>query len=460
MKKNDSFIFCVFCICGILVCFGNASAWYDRGEIDSGYKWAWSNYMGWVNFGCENCNILVTDTAITGYAWNENYGWINMSPAGAGVVNDGLGNLSGYAWISGLGWVDFSGVKIDGETGRFKNFATGEGASFEAPGGGTGYISFDCGSTCNVVSGWRSTSFRHYLESSRGGGSNYEGTFQQEPTQDSEVINDSEPEINSELLGLSIDNGKEATNNNIVNLSFSAGSEIVKMIISNSEDFSGAVEEDFLPTKIWRLSEGDGKKTVYAKFFNSKGIVSKIIFDSIDLDTVLPELSVTYSKIYQPNETVILSGMAESGTKIYFSWQDQYGTTEIGKNGQWSVDMGQFSKGETLVEVKVMDSAGNITAKDIIVKVADEQKQEIPQITETSVEGDSQQSSNQEIAVQPAQAEESQSFLRPTFGKVFGYFGKIFKNGEALSPQIVAVFKETPKVLQGKWNLMPISAQK
>lgn len=93
------------------------------GAIDSTYKYAWGEDVGWVNFGAANSNILITDSAITGYAWSENYGWINLSPSTSGVKNNGYGDLSGYAWGENLGWIDFNGVSIN-SSGEFSGYAT------------------------------------------------------------------------------------------------------------------------------------------------------------------------------------------------------------------------------------------------------------------------------------------------------------------------------------------------
>ena len=53
----------------------------------------------------------VVITAVTGYMWGENIGWINLNPNNEwyGVVNDEAGNLSGYAWGENVGWISFSG---------------------------------------------------------------------------------------------------------------------------------------------------------------------------------------------------------------------------------------------------------------------------------------------------------------------------------------------------------------
>lgn len=88
------------------------------------------------------------DTALTGWLWSENAGWISLSCANTascgtsfyGVANDGTGRLSGYAWAENGGWIDFApfggGVVIDGN-GFFGGTAWGENIgwlNFGSPG--------------------------------------------------------------------------------------------------------------------------------------------------------------------------------------------------------------------------------------------------------------------------------------------------------------------------------------
>ena len=124
-------------------------------NIDSVYKYAWSENIGWIVFNTDEGGVVVSDDQITGYVWNDNFGWINLNPSTSGVKNDGKGNLSGYAWGDNIGWINFSGVKIDSE-GYFYGYATGDF---------TGRISFNCsnGNSCNlsdfkVRTTWRPTS--------------------------------------------------------------------------------------------------------------------------------------------------------------------------------------------------------------------------------------------------------------------------------------------------------------
>ena len=94
------------------------------GTIDPTDKYAWSDQIGWINFGCSDCNVQVTDTNITGHAWSPNYGWINLNPSTSGITNSG-GTLSGSAWGENVGWINFSGVTINTSNGQFSGTATG-----------------------------------------------------------------------------------------------------------------------------------------------------------------------------------------------------------------------------------------------------------------------------------------------------------------------------------------------
>jgi hypothetical protein len=106
---------------------------------------------GWTNFNPTNGNVVVSDTAITGYAWSANDGWINLSPTNGGVQNNTSGQLSGFAWDPTNGWINFQGVTID-SSGIFHGEATGVTAS-----GDYNIINFDC-ANCRVVTTWLPTS--------------------------------------------------------------------------------------------------------------------------------------------------------------------------------------------------------------------------------------------------------------------------------------------------------------
>lgn len=85
-----------------------------------------------------------------------------------------------------------------------------------------------------------------------------------------------------------INDGNKYTNNQAVVLKLFGGPDTTKMAISNFFDFKNAGQELYQTSKTWTLSEGDGLKTVYVKFYTQWGQASEIVSDSIILDTVAP----------------------------------------------------------------------------------------------------------------------------------------------------------------------------
>lgn len=122
-----------------------------NGTIDPAHKHAWGENLGWVNFVCDECDVQVTDSGLTGYAWSASAGWINLSPTDGGVTNDSEGNLGGHAWSTNNGWIDMSGITID-SSGQFTGMAGTEESA-------AGRINFDC-DNCSVVTDWRPESVR------------------------------------------------------------------------------------------------------------------------------------------------------------------------------------------------------------------------------------------------------------------------------------------------------------
>ncbi len=116
------------------------------GVIDATHRYAWSENVGWIDFGTIEGNVQITDAALTGYAWGENVGWISLNCANTAscgtvdykVTNNGEGTLGGYAWSENLGWIQFdpphAGVRIDA-SGTFSGYAWGENI---------GWIVFHC----------------------------------------------------------------------------------------------------------------------------------------------------------------------------------------------------------------------------------------------------------------------------------------------------------------------------
>ena len=102
------------------------------GNIDTTDKVAkgFNNDIGRINFAASStASVTVSSSQVTGYAWGENIGWINLHSASTtswGVDNDVNGNLPGYAWNTNYGWINFdtasSSVTID-SNGYYHGYA-------------------------------------------------------------------------------------------------------------------------------------------------------------------------------------------------------------------------------------------------------------------------------------------------------------------------------------------------
>lgn len=108
-----------------------------------------------------------------------------------------------------------------------------------------------------------------------------------------------------------INNGAGTTNIREVILKFEAGIDVKNMAVSENLDFKYANQELYQSTKTWMLSEGNGIKIVYVKFYTQYGVASEIINDSIILNTSqiedpsLPKESIrTISEII--NEAIVV----------------------------------------------------------------------------------------------------------------------------------------------------------
>jgi len=120
-----------------------------------------------------------------------------------------------------------------------------------------------------------------------------------------------------------INNNDEYASSTDITLSLSAtdASGVDEMKISNIDDFDGTSAESYVDTKQWVLEAGDGEKTVYAWFKDTKGNWSGVFIDTIILDAADPVIS-----------GVGVSELGKTSAKI--NWQtneETYGSLEYGK---------------------------------------------------------------------------------------------------------------------------------
>lgn len=88
------------------------------------------------------------------------------------------------------------------------------------------------------------------------------------------------------IFSISINNNAEYTNNRAVIINPIAPDLISHVIFSNSGDFTDSKWVNFAASISWELTEGDGQKTVYAMFKDSRGNqTAEAYIDNIELDT-------------------------------------------------------------------------------------------------------------------------------------------------------------------------------
>ncbi len=114
---------------------------------------------GYVHFGLTQGAVTITDTALTGYAWSEKYGWIRLNPSTSGVTNDAEGDLSGYAWGERTGWVNFNATNANvrvtiSDSGVFSGYAWAQNV---------GWLNM-----AGIITDWRPASVRNASSGSGG----------------------------------------------------------------------------------------------------------------------------------------------------------------------------------------------------------------------------------------------------------------------------------------------------
>ena len=166
MKKK----FLLFLIINLAL-FGGFFIWQNQiekakaGSTDNVWDWAWSENIGWISFNCidreadtgKTCldandpafnpavnladygvdidedSVSPTHGYFSGYAWSENIGWINFSPAGPypeapnfpvrvdidGLTCGGVGQVCGWATAVSTGWIKLRGQTTEASPNEY-----------------------------------------------------------------------------------------------------------------------------------------------------------------------------------------------------------------------------------------------------------------------------------------------------------------------------------------------------
>lgn len=184
MRMKTFLYVSIFCISINLVPFKKTEASVSVGTIDSTYKltkickdiacsvYGSVNLKPTINASTPGAlPVTITDTAITGHAWGDEIGWMNLAPTGLSgsdvlKVNPTTGIITGKAYATGGSWINFSptysgsgpqvGVTLvdNGSGSDFSGWAWVSGAQ-------GGWMKFDCGGvgTC-IKTDWRTLAHR------------------------------------------------------------------------------------------------------------------------------------------------------------------------------------------------------------------------------------------------------------------------------------------------------------
>ncbi len=133
-------------------------------ESTSGY--AWNENTGWIDFS----KVTVGIDGLSGFAYSSNIGWLSMNcdnTNSCGTTNykvvNNSGSLSGFAWNENTGFIDFGKVIIDTSNGIFSGYAYSPNI---------GWFSMNCNTTtsCGVIDYKVTTAWRLNIPTVTGSG--------------------------------------------------------------------------------------------------------------------------------------------------------------------------------------------------------------------------------------------------------------------------------------------------
>ncbi len=145
------------------------------GNIDSTFRWSWSENIGWIDF----YNVTVSSSELTGTSTAVSIGDISLNCSNTNacgqsnfkVANSGYGTLSGWAWSENIGWISFCGSAASPSTWNGTTWVCPASPTYKVTINTSGYfsgwawsenigwISFSCANTiplCNGTAGnWK-----------------------------------------------------------------------------------------------------------------------------------------------------------------------------------------------------------------------------------------------------------------------------------------------------------------
>ncbi|MEK7532696.1 MAG: fibronectin type III domain-containing protein, partial [Patescibacteria group bacterium] len=133
-------------------------------------------------------------------------------------------------------------------------------------------------------------------------------------TDPTELPKKDKPLDKEELGSFYINDGAKWTNNQNVVLGFSVIS-VTHVAVADNADMKGAGLVPYVASMKLKLPEGDGKKTLYAQFYNmTKGSKSAVVKSAIFLDSTPPGApKITNAPLYEDIDEWLKSGQALKG---------------------------------------------------------------------------------------------------------------------------------------------------
>lgn len=131
--------------------------------------------------------------------------------------------------------------------------------------------------------------------------------------------------------------------------------DVSEMQIGSDQGLSGIAWEPYAQARGWVLSEGDGDKTVYARFRDRAGQVSGIVAAIIRLDTsVAPFRLDSSSGPETGDQSTTISSTVEPGSRVFVNGNQ----VQVGTDGSFKYGV-QLQEGSNVIVVTVLDPAGN-----------------------------------------------------------------------------------------------------
>jgi len=131
--------------------------------------------------------------------------------------------------------------------------------------------------------------------------------------------------------------------------------DVSEMQIGADRGLSGIAWEPYAQARGWVLSEGDGEKTVYARFRDRAGQSSDIASAIIRLDTSVAPFRLDSSSGPETSDrSTTISGTVEPGSRVFVNGNQ----VQVGTDGSFKYGV-QLQEGSNVIVVTVVDPAGN-----------------------------------------------------------------------------------------------------